>query len=35
MFKVIISDECMMYNVMKCELCEVKKKFVNIRCFEF
>lgn len=31
MFKAIISDERTMYNVMKRELREVKKKFVNTR----
>lgn len=31
MLKAIISDERTMYNVMKCELREVKKKFANTR----
>lgn len=31
MLKAIISDECTMYNVMKRELREVKKKFANTR----
>ncbi|HEO1219681.1 TPA: DNA topoisomerase IV subunit A [Streptococcus agalactiae] len=31
MLKAIISDERTMYNVMKRELCEVKKKFANTR----
>ncbi|CCW38000.1 Topoisomerase IV subunit A [Streptococcus agalactiae 09mas018883] len=34
MLKAIISDERTMYNVMKRELREVKKKFANTRCSE-